>query len=234
MARYIGVRLAHSLVILAVVAVLVFVIAQLTPGDAIMAAMAGNVDMHDAQVVAQVRHQFGLDRPILVQFAVWLQHFVRGDWGTSIGTGENVLDMFLHRLPITLELFVGATLWAVAIGIPVGILGALKRNSALDMFLTAGTIVGVSIPSFWEAIVLIYVLGVVFPIVPPSGYVAFAEHPLLNLRAMLLPTFVLGTHSGGLLVQASSRCSARTTFGLPEPRVCPRGLWLSGTPLSQE
>jgi peptide/nickel transport system permease protein len=198
---YIGVRLMHSLVILALVTVLVFVIAQLIPGDAIMAAMAGNVDMHDAQVVAQVRHQFGLDQPIFVQFAVWLRHFVRGDWGTSIGTGENVLEMFLHRLPVTLELFFGATLWAVTIGIPVGIIGALKRNSALDVFLTAGTIVGVSIPAFWEAIVLIYVLAVVFPIVPPSGYVPFVEHPLLNLRAMLLPTFVLGTHSGGLLAR---------------------------------
>src|SRR6516165_8855330 len=136
MARYIGVRLAHSVVILALVTVLVFVIAQLIPGDAIMAAMAANVDMHDARVVAQVRHQFGLDQPILVQFAVWLKHFVRGDWGISIGTGENVLDMFLHRTPITLELFFGATLWAVAIGVPVGIVAALKRNSALDMFLT--------------------------------------------------------------------------------------------------
>jgi peptide/nickel transport system permease protein len=201
MARYLGVRLAHSLVILALVTVLVFVIAQLIPGDAIMAAMAGSVDMHDPQVVAQVRHQFGLDRPIPVQFAVWLQHFVGGDWGTSIGTGEEVLDMFLRRLPITLELFFGATLWAVAIGIPVGIVGALKRNSALDMALTAGTIVGVSIPPFWEAIVLIYVLAVLFPIVPPSGYVPFSEHPLLNLRGMLLPTFVLGTHSAGLLAR---------------------------------
>ena len=201
MARYIGVRLAHSVVILALVTVLVFVIAQLIPGDAIMAAMAANVDMHDARVVAQVRHQFGLDQPILVQFAVWLKHFGRGDWGISIGTGENVLDMFLHRTPITLELFFGATLWAVAIGIPVGIVAALKRNSALDMFLTAGSIVGVSIPVFWEAIVLIYLLAVAFPIVPPSGYVPFAEHPLLNLRAMLLPTFVLGTHSGGLLAR---------------------------------
>jgi len=201
MGRYIGIRLAHSIVILALVTVLVFVIAQLVPGDAIMAAMAANIDLHDAEVVARVRHQFGLDQPIPVQFVVWLEHFVRGDWGTSIGTGEPVLDMFLRRLPITLELFLGATLWSLAIGIPVGIVGALKRNSALDMFLTAGSIVGVSIPPFWEAIVLIYLLAVVFPIVPPSGYVPFAVDPLLNLKAMALPTFVLGTHSGGLLAR---------------------------------
>jgi peptide/nickel transport system permease protein len=201
MGKYIGVRLMHAMVILALVTILVFIIAQLIPGDAIMAAMIGNIDLHDPEVVTRVRHQFGLDQPILVQFVVWLGHFVRGDWGTSIGTGEKVLDMFLRRLPVTLELFFGATLWAVAIGIPVGIVGALKRNSALDMLLTAGTIIGVSIPAFWEAIVLIYLLAVVFPIVPPSGYVPFAEDPLLNLKAMALPTFVLGTHSAGLLAR---------------------------------
>src|SRR5215470_10629348 len=154
MGKYIGIRLVHSLVILAIVVVLVFVIARLIPGDAIMAAMAGSVDLHDPSVVARVRQQFGLDQPIVVQFATWLAQFARGDWGISIGTGEKVLDMFLRRLPVTLELFVGATLWSVTIGIPAGIIGALKRNSTTDVVVTAGAIIGVSIPAFWEAIVL--------------------------------------------------------------------------------
>jgi peptide/nickel transport system permease protein len=201
MASYLAIRLLHALIILAIVTVLVFVIAQLVPGDAIMAAMMGKVDLHDPAVVAQVRHQFGLDQPIPVQFITWLGHFVRGDWGTSIGTGDKVLDMFTRAMPVTLELFFGATLWSLIIGIPVGIVAALKRNSVLDMVLTTGSIIGVSIPAFWEAIVLIYLLAVVFPIVPPSGYVPFTQDPLLNLRAMLLPTFVLGTHSGGLLAR---------------------------------
>lgn len=201
MAKYIGARLLHALVILALVTVLVFVIAQLVPGDAIMAAMAGNIDLHDPTVVARVRHQFGLDQPILVQFAVWLEHFTSGDWGTSIGTGEKVLDMFGRRLPVTLELFLGATLWSSTIGIPVGMVGALKRNSTADMLLATGSLIGVSIPAYWEAIVLIYLLAVAFPILPPSGYVPFTEDPLLNLKAMLLPSFVLGTHSAGLLAR---------------------------------
>jgi peptide/nickel transport system permease protein len=201
MGRYIGVRLLHAMVILALVTVLVFVIAHMVPGDAIMAAMAGSIDMNDATVVAKVRHQFGLDKPVLVQFVEWLARFVRGDWGSSIGTGEKVFDMFLRRLPITLELFLGASLWSLAIGFPTGIVGALKRNSAADMLLTAGSIIGVSIPSFWEAIMLIYLLAVVFPILPPSGYVPFAADPIMNLKTILLPTFVLGTHSGGLLAR---------------------------------
>jgi peptide/nickel transport system permease protein len=201
MGGYVGIRLLHALAILTIVIALVFIIARLIPGDAIMAAMAGSVDMHDPGIVAQVRHQFGLDEPILIQFAVWIGHFVRGDWGTSFGTGEKVLDMFLRRLPITLELFLGASLWSLAIGIPAGIIGALKRNTAADLFVTTGAIVGVSIPAFWEAIVLIYLLAVLVPIFPPSGYVPFSENPLLNLRAMVLPSFVLGTHSGGLLAR---------------------------------
>jgi peptide/nickel transport system permease protein len=199
-AAFITIRLLHALVILALVTVLAFVIAQLIPGDAILAAMGASVDA-DAATVARVRAQYGLDQPILVQFGDWLSRFVVGDWGTSIGGGENVYEMFMRRLPPTLELFVGATLWSFAIGIPVGIVGALKRNSAVDIALTTGTMIGVAIPNFWEGIMLIYLLAVLLPIVPPSGYVPFSEDPLQNLRLMLLPTFVLGTHSAGLLAR---------------------------------
>jgi peptide/nickel transport system permease protein len=199
MGRYIGVRLLHALVILVLVTMLVFVIAQLIPGDAVMAAMASSVDMNDPAVVARVRHQFGLDQSILMQFGNWLTRYLTGDWGTSIGTGLKVHAMFVQRLPVTLELFLGATAWSVVIGIPAGIVSALKRNSMVDVAVSTGTMIGVSIPSFWEAIMLIYLLGVVFPILPPSGYVPFAENPLLNLQSMVLPTFVLGTHSAGLL-----------------------------------
>ena len=201
MGKYIGTRLLHSLVILAIVVVLVFVIARLIPGDAIFASMAGSVDLHDPSVVERVRVQFGLDKPIVIQFLVWLANFVQGDWGTSLGTGEKVLSMFLIRLPVTLELFIGATIWALAIGIPAGIIGALKRNSGTDIAVTASSIIGVSVPAFWEAIVLIYALAVALPIFPPSGYVPFFEDPFGNIRAMILPTFVLGTHSAGLLAR---------------------------------
>jgi len=201
MGRFIGVRLLHALVILALVTVLVFIIAQLMPGDGVLAAMAGSIDMSDASAVERVRKQYGLDQPILVQFGDWLARFVTGDWGTSIGGGEKVYDMFMRRLSPTLELFLGATIWSIGIGIPAGIIGALKRNSAIDVALTTGTMIGVSIPAFWEAIMLIYLLAVIFPILPPSGYVPFFEDPWLNIKSMLLPTFVLGTHSAGLLAR---------------------------------
>ena len=103
-----------------------------------------------------MRAQYGLDQPILVQFGDWLSRFVVGDWGTSIGGGEKVYDMFMRRLPATLELFLGATLWSFAIGIPAGIVGALKRNSA-DRHRADHRHHDRRIdPGFWEGIMLIY------------------------------------------------------------------------------
>ncbi len=201
MARYILVRLAHALIILAIVTVLVFVIARLLPGDAIMAAMSGSVSLQDPAVVQRVRQEFGLDQPLYQQFIVWLGEFLRGDWGTSLGTGQPVLAMFLQRLPITLELFGWATVWSFAIGIPVGIVSAVRRGSYLDMALTTGALLGVSIPSFWLAIVLIYLLAVALPVFPPSGYVPLSQSMWRNFEAMVLPSFVLGIHSAGLLAR---------------------------------
>src|SRR5262245_34134748 len=105
----------HAALILCLVTVLVFVISQLMPGDAILASMGASVDLTDKSMVERVRAQYGLDRPVLVQFVAWLGKFVTGDWGVSMGTGERVLEMFLRRLPVTLELFLGATLWSVCI-----------------------------------------------------------------------------------------------------------------------
>ncbi len=184
-----------------ILAVLVFVVARLIPGDSVLAAMSGSVDMSNPAVVEQVRAEYGLNDPIHVQFVQWLSKFVRGDWGVSIGTGERVRDMFLRRLPVTLELFLFATIWSVGIGIPVGLVSALRPQSKLDFVLMTGTILGVSVPSFWEAIVLIYLLAITLPIFPPSGYVPFVDDPWRNIAAMMLPSFVLGTHSAGLLAR---------------------------------
>ena len=201
MQRYIALRLLYSLLILMLVTVLVFVMVRIIPGDPIRAAMQQNVDLTDNKIVEEVRARYGLDRPIHVQFAIWLRDFLKGDWGKSLQTGEPVLNMFWRRLPITLELFIGATLWAWIIGFPLGLLGALKRNSLLDASLTSVAIAGVSIPSFWEGIILIYLFAVIFRIFPPSGFVPLLEDPWMNIKSVIMPTFVMGTHSAGLLAR---------------------------------
>lgn len=201
MLSYLLSRLMHSCIVLLIVAVLVFVISHLLPGDAILAAMSGSVDLFDTSVVDAVRKQHGLDQPVYIQFAQWLGGFLIGDWGTSIGTGQDVLTMFLERLPVTLQLFLGATIFTFVIGIPVGIISALKRNSFTDMFLTTTSLIGFSIPSYWQAIVVIYLFAVLIPIFPPSGYVPFSVDPFGHFMSMFLPCLVLGTNSAGLLAR---------------------------------
>jgi peptide/nickel transport system permease protein len=201
MRSYIIRRLLYTLVILFLVSVLIFTMVRLLPGDPIQAAAMQNSDLADKSIIADLRTRFGLDRPVHVQYIIWVGDFFRGEWGMSLGSGEQVMDMFLTRLPVTLELFLGAVFWAWIIGFPVGIVSALKRNSTLDATLTTSAIIGVSIPAFWEGIVFIYLFAVILRIFPPSGYVPFWEDPWENIRSVIMPTFIMGTQSAGLLAR---------------------------------
>jgi peptide/nickel transport system permease protein len=201
MKRYVINRLLYSLVILFLVSILIFALSRLMPGDPIEAAAMFNVDLADKEIIEDLRAQFGLDKPVYIQYVIWLRDFFRGDWGVSLSSGEQVLDMFLWRLPVTLELFVVAVFWSFIIGIPLGILAALKRNSWLDASLTTVSILGVSIPVFWEGIVLIYFFAVFLRVLPPSGYVPFFENPWENLASVAMPAFVMSTHMAGLLAR---------------------------------
>ena len=201
MRKYILERLLYTVVLLFLVSILIFILVRLLPGDPIAAAAMANQNLGDKTIMAELRAHFGLDRPVYIQYGIWLKDFVQGEWGKSIGSGEPVMDMFLDRLPVTLWLFLGATFWAFLIGFPVGIIGALKRNSALDAFLTTSSIIGVSIPAFWEAIIFIYLFAVILQFFPPSGYVPFFENPWENILSVILPTFIMGTGSAGFLAR---------------------------------
>lgn len=200
MRQYIIRRAIYSLLILFLVTVLIFVLGRILPGDPVQAAlMATGAGPLNDDVVNDFKAQFGLDKPLPMQYAIWMKNFIKGDWGTSIASGEQVLTMFMHRLPITLELYAGSVLWACFIGFPCGIISALKRNSWLDATLTTGAIVGVSIPVFWEGIIMIYLFAVVMHIFPPSGYVTTSESLPGNLLSIAMPTFIMGTQGAGLL-----------------------------------
>ena len=201
MKRYILIRIIYSIFILFGTVVIAFVMVRLLPGDPIRAAMQQNLDLRDETVIQEMRARYALDKPIPVQFVKWLTAFVKGDWGISLSSGQKVKDMFFRRLPITLELFVLATFWSWILGFPLGVISAFKRNTWLDVSITSVSILGISIPVFWEAILLIYLFAVVFPIFPPSGYVPFFEDPLKNLLSVALPTFIMGTQSAGALAR---------------------------------
>ena len=201
MKRYVASRLLYSLIILFMVSILIFALARLMPGDPIQAAAMINMDLADKEIIEDLRIQFGLDQPVYFQYVVWLKDFIRGEWGTSLGSGEQVYNMFMRRLPITLELFAGSVFWSFIIGFPLGVIAVLKRNSWIDALLTSTAIIGVSIPVFWEGIVLSYLFAVILHVLPPAGYVPFSEDPWGNLRCIVMPTFVMGTHGAGLLAR---------------------------------
>ncbi|MCP4752401.1 MAG: ABC transporter permease [Proteobacteria bacterium] len=186
---------------------------RLLPGDPIRAAMQSNVDLTDKSIVEDVRAQYGLDKPVPTQYYIWLTDFFKGNWGKSIGNGDQVLDMFLRRLPVTLELFLASLLWSWIIGFPLGVFSALKRNSVLDISFTSIAIFFVAAPSFWVAIMGIYLFAVILQWLPPSGYVPFFEDPVENLKCVLMPSFCMGIVSAGILARYV-RSALLETLGL--------------------
>ncbi len=198
MKRFIIKRILYAFLILFLVSILIFLLGR--AGDPIQnASISTRMGMADKEVIEALKSQFGLDKPLHVQYYLWIKNFIRGDWGTSISYREDVREMFIKRLPITLELFAGFMFWSAIIGFPFGFMAALRHNSFLDAALTTGAVIGISIPVFWQAIVMIYLFAVAAHIFPPSGYVPFSENAWENLLSIAMPTFILGTHSAGII-----------------------------------
>lgn len=192
MTAYIIRRLLLMIPVAFLVSVIIFTLLRLTPGDPITVLMG---DEPDRAVIATLRHQYGLDRPIPVQYLSWITRFLHGDMGRSIRTQEPVSEAILSRFPATLELGFAALCFSLAISIPIGILSATKRNSIWDLIGTSFPLLGISIPNFFTGILLILFLALAVHVFPPGGYVPFAEDPAQNIKRLILPMITLGTPS---------------------------------------
>jgi peptide/nickel transport system permease protein len=201
MLQFVLYRGFHATIVLCIVIVVSFTAVQMMPGDALMAALQATGEIADSRGLEAVKKLYGQDGTAWQQFWRWLGKFVRGDWGLSMGSGQAVLAMFLQRAPVTLELFFGGLLWALALGVPIGIICAFKRGSALDSWLSGASLVGIALPPTFEALALIYLFAVLFKILPPSGYTPFHDDPWQNILSMLLPSFVIGSHLAGVLAR---------------------------------
>jgi peptide/nickel transport system permease protein len=196
--RFVVRRSLAALVALFVASVFVFAAVRSLPGDP---ALALSGEGRDPEANAAIRLKYGLDEPLPVQYARWLALAVTGDLGRSIRTGQPVMDEIVMRLPVTLELALLAGLFALAFGIPLGIIAALRRASRVDYAASGVGLVGMSIPTFWLGIMLILVFAVWLDLLPASGYVPFLEDPIGNLQRMLLPAIVLGAGLGAVLLR---------------------------------
>lgn len=191
-------RVLTAIPTLLIVTVMVFGIQRALPGDPAV-ILAG--EQQDPEVIAFIRAKYRLDEPIPVQYLAWLAQLARGDFGSSMRTGEPVSSLIFSKLPVTVELSLLSIFVAVAIALPAGVVAAARKNSALDVTGTILALSGLSIPNFWLGIMLILLVSVNLGWLPASGYVSLVEDPVENLRRMVMPAFVLGTGLAAVLMR---------------------------------
>lgn len=192
MGRYLAQRLAGATSTLLGVSALTFAFIRLIPGDAIAARLGTSTALTPEQL-ASLRSYLGLDQPLPVQFWTWLTSLLHGDAGYSIRTGRPVLVEIAQRLPATLELAFLAAGIAIAVGVPLGLLSALRPRSRLDVIARIGGLVALSLPSFWLGTLVIVTFSLYLRWLPNTGgFVDLARDPLANLGLLLLPAITLG------------------------------------------
>jgi peptide/nickel transport system permease protein len=182
-------KIGAALIVLLLASVLVFLGVRALPGDP---ALALGGEERDPAVLAQIRHDYGLDRPVPVQYVSWLGHVVRGDLGTD-QRKLSVAHTIVTRLPITLELAALSIVFGSVLGIVAGVIAAVRRGRPEDYAATTAALVGLSVPHFWLGLLMIVLFAVKLHWLPAGGYVSFGAHPIENLRHMLMPAIVLGT-----------------------------------------
>ena len=190
MSTYVLKRLVSMAPVLLLVSVVIFSIIHLTPGDPVL-VMLGEEASPEARDA--LRRELGLDQPLPIQYAAWLARVLRGDLGRSIRTHQPVSEAILQRLPVTIELSALAMLVSLSIALPAGIVAAVRRNSRADVISTVFSLLGVSMPNFLLAVLLIFVLSLQLRWLPPIGYVNPLQDIGANLKGMIMPALALGT-----------------------------------------
>jgi peptide/nickel transport system permease protein len=184
-------RLAISIGLIWTVATLIFLVLRMIPGDpAELLLSSGGVAPDPAQVL-ELRERLGLEAPLLQQYASFIGQLLRLDLGTSLTDDYPVMDEIAKRLPRTIELILAATILAVAIGMPLGVVAALRRGSGMDRTLSAVASFNQSLPVFVTGTLLILVFAQQLRWVPAGGYVAFAQDPARHLTNLLMPAVTI-------------------------------------------
>jgi peptide/nickel transport system permease protein len=205
MGRYLVVRLYSMAVTLAGLTVLVFLMLRLIPGTVVEQLIGADAVVSQA-MVAELRRFFGLDQPWYVQYSRWVAQLLHGDLGTSWRTGKPVLSLIGERLPVTLELTLLAVGFALVLGLGAGIVSAIRRDSAVDQATRIGSLLGLSVPVFWQGTMLILFFSLYLRWMPPVVWVDFWNDPRRNLTIMLLPALCLGTASAANIARTTRAC----------------------------
>jgi peptide/nickel transport system permease protein len=194
--HYLAKRILVGVLVILGVTIVAFASVYFLPSDVVDIKLGTRNDPETKEVL---RHKLGLDQPPLQQYVRWLGGLVRGDLGESLRTEEPVADKIRQRLPVTIELTILATLVAVVIGIPAGIVAAIRQYSIADQVSTVGSMIGLSIPDFWLATLLVLCLSVTWKLLPPGGVLpSVFEDPVGNLKRMVMPALSIGLPSAAV------------------------------------
>jgi len=198
MGKFLAGRLASILPTLFFVTILIFGLQQLLPGDPAM-ILAG--EDQDPSVIAHLRQKMRLDEPLPLQYVHWLGNVLQGDLGESLRIQKPVTELILEKLPVTAQLASMAILIALAIGVPAGVISAVKKGTAWDYAANVFALWGLSTPNFWLGILMILLFAVQLGWLPASGYISPFEDLRGNLAAMIMPAFVLGNAFAAVLMR---------------------------------
>ncbi|TSD87324.1 ABC transporter permease [Mycobacterium sp. KBS0706] len=198
MTRIILRRLMVAVPTIILVSMLVFALQKLLPGDPVL-AMAG--EERDPAVLEYLRDKYRLNDPIPVQYFAWIGRVVQGDFGISLRTDAPVTELIAQKLPVTIQLAAMAMVFALLIGIPAGIIAAVRKGTTVDYAANVFALSGLSIPNFWLGIMLILLVSVEWRLLPASGYVSPSQDLWLSFKTMLMPSFVLGNALAATLMR---------------------------------
>ncbi|MGG5885533.1 ABC transporter permease [Falsiroseomonas sp. HC035] len=192
-------RLGQILPTLVILSFIIFGLQQLMPGDP--AVILAGEERGDPQVLVQIRAELRLDQPLWSQYLYWVGNVLQGDFGFSWRIRMPVSDLILEKLPVTAQLASMAFLIAIVIGVPLGILSAVKKDTPWDWAANGIALFGISTPNFWLGIMMILFFSVQLGWLPPSGYVPLWEDPVQSLATTIMPAFVLGTGVASVLMR---------------------------------
>lgn len=213
MLRYVVKRLLLAALTTFGVATIVFIAMRLVPGGFAQALVGTNAARSPA-IVEALEKKYGLDKPILAQYGLWLRHAVQGDFGESLRMHTSVSSEIVRRCSVTIELTVLATLMSILVGVPAGVASALRRNSAGDAATRFFSLAALSVPDFVLGTLLIYIVSTRNIGLPVSNYVAIGDDVVEHFRSIVLPTLTLGLATTAVVIRVT-RSSVLETLSEP-------------------
>lgn len=185
------------------ITMVVFLAIQSIPGDPIEAYLG---EYYEEELAAALRSQYGLDKPLYVQYARWVGRLAQGDWGKEVLSGLPVLGEILTRLPVSLELILGAMVVALLVAIPAGVISAVRPYTPSDYTAMTGAMVGISVPEFFGGILLVLFFSLGLGLLPVQGYKSWSAGAWTHISHMILPVLTLGLTRGAILTRLVRGC----------------------------